>query len=251
MPVHTETITRAAGPGLLERSRHRPDAPAWRAAGAALAGFLVGSAGAGPAGWWATVAGLTLLALSTLKARPMTAIIAGALAGAAALGAWTATSGAGMLATPVAIGVAVIAGAAYGWTARAVQHWAGWPLLLPAVWLAMDASVSGAVPLPRVDPVAIAQLPGDPGSSVVALAAGPALGFLLGLASCTLATAVARMRRWSRARTVVGPLAAAVASLAILLFLESAVHSDDTLPSGVDSSRVAAPAALGTADPGA
>ncbi|MDO8307184.1 MAG: hypothetical protein Q7V58_02365 [Actinomycetota bacterium] len=246
MPVRTETITRAAGPGLLDHARRRPDAPLWRAASAALAGLLVGSAGAGPVGWWMTVAGLSLLALSTLQARPLSAIIAGSLAGAVALGAWQATSATGstVTATAVAIAVSAAAGAAYGAIARMVQTWAGWPLLLPVVWLAIEASISGTVTLPRVDPAAIAAIPGEQASSIVALAAGPAVAFLLGLASCCLAAAAVGMRRWSRARTVVASLAAALASLGILVILESAVHAHDAPPSSTLSARVLAPVLL-------
>lgn len=243
MPVRTETITRAAGPGLLDHSRRRPDALLRRAVGAALAGLLVGSAGAGPVGWWMTVAGLSLLALSTLRARPLSAMIAGSLAGVVALGAWQATSATGstVTATAVAIAVSAAAGAAYGVVARMVQTWGGWPLLLPVVWLAMEASISGTVTLPRVDPAAIAAIPGEQASSVVALAAGPAVAFLLGLASCCLAAA-AGMRRWARPRTVVASLAAALASLGILVVLESAVHSHDAPPSSTLTARLLVPA---------
>lgn len=253
MPVRTETITRAAGPGLLDHARRRPDALLWRAVGAALAGLLVGSAGAGPVGWWTTVAGLSLLALSTLRARTLSAIIVGSLAGVVAFGAWQATSATGstVTATAVAVAVSVVAGAAYGVVARMVQAWAGWPLLLPAVWLAIEASISGAVTLPRVDPAAIAAIPGEQASSVVALAAGPTVAFLLGLASCCLAAASSAMRRWARPRTVVAPLAAALASLGILVVLESAVHAHDAPPSSTVSARGLVPVLLDTGTPDA
>lgn len=232
MPVRTESITKAAGPGLLHRTRRRPDAPVARAAGAALAGFLVGSAGAGPVGWWTTVAALSLLALCTLEASPVSATLAGSLAGSAAVGAWLATTATGSTVpvTVMAVAIGAGVGAAYGVVARMAQNWPAWPLALPAVWLGIEALISGAVPLPRVDPAAIAQIPGEQASSVVALAAGPAVALLLGLASCSLAAAVAGMRRWARARTVLGSLAAAAASLAILVVVESAVHAHDIQP---------------------
>lgn len=240
MPVRTAIITQAAEPGLLDRSRKRPDALLGRAAGAVLAGLLVGSAGAGPAGWWTTVVGMSLLALSTLKARPTSAMIAGSLAGAVAVGAWQATSAAAstVLAIAAAIALAAVAGAMYGAIARVIQQWPAWPLALPLVWLAIETLVSGAVPLPSVDPVAIAQIPGQQTSSVIVLAAGLAIAFLLGLASCTLAAAVAGMRRSARVRTVLGSLAVAVASLGILVVLESAVHAHDTLSSNSLSAHV-------------
>lgn len=156
-------------------------------------------------------------------------MLAGSMAGAVAFSAWQATSAtaSSVTATAVMIAVATVAGAAYGAAARMVQNWPAWPLALPAIWLAIEASISGAVTLPSIDPVAIAQIPGEQASGVVALAAGPAVAFLLGLASCYLAAAVAGMRQWARARTVVGSLAAALASLGILVILESAIHAHD------------------------
>jgi hypothetical protein len=230
VPVRTESITKAAGPGLLHRTRRRPDAPVARAAGAALAGFLVGSAGAGPVGWWTTVAALSLLALCTLEASPVSATLAGSLAGSAAVGAWLATTATGSTVpvTVMAVAIGAGVGAAYGVVARMAQNWPAWPLALPAVWLGIEALIRCRAAA-RVDPAAIAQIPGEQASSVVALAAGP-VALLLGLASCSLAAAVAGMRRWARARTVHGSLAAAAASLAILVVVESAVHAHDIQP---------------------
>ena len=243
MPVRTETITRAAGPGLLDHGRRRRGASASRAVGAALAGLLVGSAGAGPVGWWLTLAGLTLLALSTLNARPLSAMIAGCLGGVAALGAWQVTSvtESTVTATAVAMAVSALAGAAYGVIVRMVQTWAGWPLILPVVWLAIETSISGAATLPRVDPVAISLIPTEQASNVVALAAGPAVALILGLASCFLAAAVTGVRHWAPARQVVACLAAAFASLGLLVVLETAVHPHDIPQSSTLSAPSSAP----------
>jgi hypothetical protein len=184
-------------------------------------------------GWWATVVGFALLALSTHLATIPSALIAGSMAGAVALGMWLAVGPAesALTSTTLAVAVSVVAGAGYGLVARTLQNWPAWPVTLPAVWLAMDASTSGALALPRVDPVAISQITSELAANALALASGPAAVYLLGVASCCLAVAVAGMRRWAQARTVVGCLAVALASLGVLLTMEAAIHAHDIPPS--------------------